>query len=577
MKSRKNKRGFTLIETIVVIVILVAVAGIFSVNMINTLNKNKKEENKTVVKQIYSAAEAYVSTNPEAVERLYNGGYGYVDIPIGNLRDAGFLSENLKNVETGSKIDDKAIVRVRYETGEYLTYQFPVTTEEQANTEAYTLEADPLYIDHDPNGSTDWCSSETNYFEGLYKDNIDTVPSSKLYLVNSKGEPYTGDYKNTAKLKKQSCNVNPSIAGTYSIVYEFVDPSLNTVKTKERKVYVGTSTSDVVSFEAEINNGKKIIINTDESSIPISIKVTDKSGDTKPLPTMTIGSLSGYTIDKFSTDSVGNYTAIVKSITKNSDGSTPKPYEANYEIVNSLTEALGTCGNNDTCYITCSASNNYVKYNGTTFRIYAQTTSGGIPAVKLIYDGVDKKGPYGQLGNCSPMSCCNGGRSMYKFLGDTKGDGMQTTMDENLELFYNANSIGNNAAIDSMNTKYGYRKIALLSYAEYRKISNNGACPSNYVTKNITTGDGMWLLDAAQNYQLYGGAGKQPAYVYNYAVTRSGAIVTDVYGSHKESGTGNLYASSATTDRLVYKPVIQLKNPKISGGNGTSSNPYVIE
>ncbi|MCI8498029.1 MAG: type II secretion system protein, partial [Bacilli bacterium] len=103
--EKKSKKGFTLLEIIVVIGLLVVIAGIFSLNIIKTLKRQETDANKNIEEQIIAAANAYVSMNPEAVEKLYNS-YGYVDIPVGTLRDAGFLSEEIKNVETGENVSD---------------------------------------------------------------------------------------------------------------------------------------------------------------------------------------------------------------------------------------------------------------------------------------------------------------------------------------------------------------------------------------------------------------------------------------------------------------------------------------
>ena len=78
MKRRNDKKGFTLIELIIVIGLLTVIAGIFVMNMIKTQGNQKDEEKKDLVTQIISAA--------------YEG-YGYVDIPVGHIRDAGLLSK----------------------------------------------------------------------------------------------------------------------------------------------------------------------------------------------------------------------------------------------------------------------------------------------------------------------------------------------------------------------------------------------------------------------------------------------------------------------------------------------------
>ena len=65
-----NKKGVTLVEIIAVIVLLVTIGGIFTVSMVRKLND--KENNKDTVKQIISAADAYVSANKEIVKKINN-------------------------------------------------------------------------------------------------------------------------------------------------------------------------------------------------------------------------------------------------------------------------------------------------------------------------------------------------------------------------------------------------------------------------------------------------------------------------------------------------------------------------
>lgn len=109
MKRRNDKRGFTLVELIIVIGLLTVIAGMFVMNMIKSQGNQKEEEKKDLVAQIVSAATTYVSINPEEVKNLYEG-YGYVDIPVGHMRDAGLLSEDLKDPDTGKKVSDDEVV-----------------------------------------------------------------------------------------------------------------------------------------------------------------------------------------------------------------------------------------------------------------------------------------------------------------------------------------------------------------------------------------------------------------------------------------------------------------------------------
>lgn len=566
----KNKKGFTLVELIVVIAILVVIAGLFSVNMIRTMNKNKEEEQQNVVTKIQSAAEAYVSANPEAVERLYNG-YGYVDIEVGELRDAGLLSEDLKNAETGTRVGDEELVRVKFQVGEYLEYTYPVDPTEVANTEAYELIADPLYIQYEAGSNADrWCSSESNYFMGKFNGNGTQSPSdiasiqSKLYLMKeSDGKIASLD---GAELKKTECNVNPSVSGTYSITYSYKDIGLNVTKTKERTVYVGTSNNDVDRFTVVINNNRGIILNTNRDSVPVTINEYYRNGSNVPnVINTTVGNMKnvGYQIDKFSTSTPGYFNALVKCIKTNSDGSTPSQQEPPYRIIDDLLDVV-------TIPTTCTRSvNNYVQYKGYKYRVYGKDGS----TVKLIYDDSRIYAPYGQVGDCTSTSCCNSGRSTYNQLGqDAYGSGIGKTMDQYLEDFASAKGLYLEDKLQNQRTPQGdLRRVSLMTMSEYSALSNNGSC------SNFLTGESFWLADSAGVAVGEGtyNKGRNAAHAYDYAVSSGGSIITA--GASKSSTyEGDFYTSSVRTDRLLVRPTIYIRGAKVSRGSGTSGDPYVI-
>jgi len=532
------------------------------------MNKNKEEEQQNVVTKIQSAAEAYVSANPEAVERLYNG-YGYVDIEVGELRDAGLLSEDLKNAETGERVDDKELVRVKFQVGEYLEYTYPVDPTELENTEAYELVADPLYIEYKAGSNAEsWCSSESNYFMGKFNGNGTQSPSdiasisSKLYLMKeSDGKIASLD---GAELKKTACNVNPSISGTYTITYSYKDIGLNVTKTKERTVYVGTSNNDVDRFTVSINNNRGIILNTNRESVPVTIVEYYRNGGSKNIDT-TVGNIGnvGYQIDKFSTSTPGTFNALVKCIKANSDGSTPSQAEPPYRIIDDLLDVV-------TIPTACTRSvNNYVKYKGYKYRVYGKDGS----TVKLIYDDARITAAYGQVGECNSTSCCNDGRSTYNQLGQVvRGRGIGTTMDDVLDSFYINKGLSGSDKLQNQSTPFGqYRKVSLMTRAEYSALSNNGRC------SNFLTGESFWLADSAGVATGSGtyNRGMNAAHAYDYAVSSSGSIIT-AGASKGVTEQYDFYTSSIRTDRLLVRPTIYIRGAKVSSGSGTSSNPYVI-
>ncbi len=566
----KNKKGFTLVELIVVIAILVVIAGLFSVNMIRTMNKNKEEEQQNVVTKIQSAAEAYVSANPEAVERLYNG-YGYVDIEVGELRDAGLLSEDLKNAETGVRVGDEELVRVKFQVGDYLEYTYPVDPTEVANTEAYELVADPLYIQYDKDTNSDrWCSLESNYFMGKFDGNGTQSPSdiasiqSKLYLMKESDGKIAS--LSGAELKKTECNVNPSVSGTYSITYSYKDIGLNVTKTKERTVYVGTSNNDVDRFTVTINNNRGIILNTNKESVPVTINEYYRNGSNVPnVINTTVGNMGnvGYQIDKFATNTPGSFTALVKCIKTNSDGSTPSQVEPPYRVIDDLLDVV-------TIPTACTRSaNNYVQYNGYKYRVYGKEGN----TVKLIYDDARIYAPYGQLGRCTSTSCCNSGRYTYNALGQINvGAGIGKTMDQYLEDFASQKGLYGEGKLQNQRTPQGgYRRVSLMTMSEYNALSNSGNC------SNFLTGEAFWLADSAS---VDGGPGnhnhgRNYAEALDYAVMANGSV--RAAGAIKYATSyDSFYTSDINTARLLVRPTIYIRGAKVSRGSGTSSSPYVI-
>jgi hypothetical protein len=126
-------------------------------------------------------------------------------------------------------------------------------------------------------------------------------------------------------------------------------------------------------------------------------------------------------------------------------------------------------------------------------------------------------------------------------------------MDTNLDTFYN-NIIGSNVIFAQFNTvmhvgtltsntKSISRIISLLSYNEYKNIANcNGSsCNGNYLTNT-----NFWLAD---------GTGSKST--SNYYVSTNGSV-------------------STSTSSLTIKPTLMATNVVITGGSGSSSDPYVV-
>jgi len=333
--EKKSKKGFTLLEIIVVIGLLVVIAGIFSLNIIKTLKRQETDANKNIEEQIIAAANAYVSMNPEAVEKLYNS-YGYVDIPVGTLRDAGFLSEEIKNVETGENVSDDELVRVRFDVLDHLEYTYPA--DKGDTSDAWALIADNITITIGEYTGEDWCSVEENKYSGLIRNPSTDYGKykSNLYLINNKpgeeqGRMYSGDYFATGEdgvnLRATSCNVNAKKIGTYNITYTYKDPETHIERSSNRTVFVRPDVNDISSFTAEFLTNP-IVKGFSEDRVQVSIEETLLDGSKVKLPPIAVSELEkkGYKLTGFSTASVvTNKDATLEKVKANSDGSKPNP------------------------------------------------------------------------------------------------------------------------------------------------------------------------------------------------------------------------------------------------------------
>ena len=357
----KNKKGFTLVEIIAVIALIAVIVGIFIVNLVG--KNDPKENNKDTVKQILSAADAYVSANKSEIEKLYEG-YNFVDITIGDLKNNGLLSEDITNKETNEKYKDEEVVRVTL-NGSTGATEFELNPADETNT---YLVADSIYLAYDASGSN-WCTEE-NEFKGL---NGSDPKYGKLVLTDLNDASKTYSLVKGDSIKVTSCNVDVTKAGTYSVVYTYTYNGKSVSKT--RSVYVAASETDVDSFTAYLNrNGNKIVLGAKDTKV--TIIVTYKNGTKKEF-TSPVDNITDFTMKGFVTEPIGSKKAIISYNKTNSDGSVPSPFTLDYVVSDNLVDFInGDCtpepGKSDECYFKGEVESNYLKFNGNSyiFRIY---------------------------------------------------------------------------------------------------------------------------------------------------------------------------------------------------------------
>ena len=109
-----NKKGFTLIEVIMVIAIITILSLILIPNVMVLINENKKRTCEKMIDNIESAAKMYVNQNK------YELGFDCVDnktkeITLKTLVDAGYLGGELVNPINKEEISLESKVLVTYD------------------------------------------------------------------------------------------------------------------------------------------------------------------------------------------------------------------------------------------------------------------------------------------------------------------------------------------------------------------------------------------------------------------------------------------------------------------------------
>ena len=602
-----NKKGFTLVEIIAVIVLLVTIGGIFTVSMVRKLND--KENNKDTVKQIISAADAYVSANKEEIEKLYEG-YNFVDITIKDLKNNGLLNDDIIDPNTNEKYSDDEKVRITL-NGSTGAVEFTISPEEKDNT---YLIADDIYLKHDAN-NTNWCDNDNNVFMGL---NSKDKTASRLVLVNASKADETIDLVKNDSIVKTSCNVNAAKAGNYEIKYEYTYNGSKVSKT--RNVHVSANGGDIESFTAILNeNHNKLFLDASKEETNISLSITYRNG-TKETKNTTIAKLSeiSFEITGFDTSTIGTKTAVLTYIKTNSDGSIPSPFELTYKISDKLIDYLpDECvkikKDPNECYFIGEVESNYLRFDGSDvlFRIYHRVNS----SIKIITDSPflvnnetmkttsvdnDPEGTtaYGLIGECKISSCCNGGRYNYKGLGSVANllpkefknpkdiSKHYPVMDDILNAFYYSVTGSNLPYVENqVFNKNGtvkqthIAKYSLLTQADYDIIAKcaSTVCEKSYLTNNSNSKKSFWLIEA-MIYKMdisNHNKGKPYAAITNNYVDATTYKVENG-GSIKElGGISNIEKLKVETHYV--RPTLSLKNASIIQGDGTRTNPFVVK
>ena len=105
----KNKKGFTLVELLVVIALVAAITAVAIVGINAIMDSQKKSQLESVKQEIVTAGKQYFSTNKYFLEGLKDGEVGYVS--VGTLINNNYLSKVINPISK-EPINNCSIVEV---------------------------------------------------------------------------------------------------------------------------------------------------------------------------------------------------------------------------------------------------------------------------------------------------------------------------------------------------------------------------------------------------------------------------------------------------------------------------------
>ena len=111
MESVKMKKGFTLVELLVVIALLGIIAVMVTTSVIGIMNRSRSSLSESQISTLEKAAEQWGTINPDKMP-LDNSVY---EVNIKTLADEGYIdSADLENPKDGSQLC--GVVEISYDT-----------------------------------------------------------------------------------------------------------------------------------------------------------------------------------------------------------------------------------------------------------------------------------------------------------------------------------------------------------------------------------------------------------------------------------------------------------------------------
>lgn len=195
------KKGFTLVELIVVITLLTLVSVVVGVSFNKVSKQTKENDEFSFVEKVVSATNLYVE-NSLTIKNDLESNKGYVIIKLDDLIKDGLISANMIDPDTNKVISENSEkskeIMITMDSNNTIKVKWNVKKEDKKE---YYLNVPDIVIDLSiANAVTDWCNYQLNnvkYVEtsGIINKNINANSIIKGCTNNIPKVLKLGDYK----------------------------------------------------------------------------------------------------------------------------------------------------------------------------------------------------------------------------------------------------------------------------------------------------------------------------------------------------------------------------------------------
>ena len=198
----KDRRGFTLVEILVVVSLLAIFAVAIGITMNRNIKKQQENDTKEFNQRVQGAANLYASNSTDILTNLYEE-KGYVIVKIKDLIESGLLQDNIINPSTNEAVTGEENIRIELDDAGSIIVEFPII-----NADGDYLQTKNIILEVGQ-------STDSVCFEGINGDG--------LRYVTSGGSAIAGYLVANVNIKCDASNLvgNENKIGTYELEYEY--------------------------------------------------------------------------------------------------------------------------------------------------------------------------------------------------------------------------------------------------------------------------------------------------------------------------------------------------------------------